>query len=636
MFQDKRDTRIDCATANAALEPLSALERIRWAVDALADDVVLLSSMQKTAVVLMHLFHRLGLSNEVLFVDTGYHFFETLKMRDAYMRRYRLNVVTLYPASTIEEQETLHGSKLFTSIAGQPECCRMRKEAPLLAHLATKRAPVLVNGLRRAEGGSGATSSPSAKIAARAATSCRRSTTGAVTTSARTSTSTICSFTRCTTRATRASAATRARRRCARRGRPRRPVAPPAIAEPRTGPRYCGINFSDGGGIECHDGWFADNARTIGRTPLVRLNRVTDGAPATILAKIEGRNPAYSVKCRIGAAMVWDAEKRGVLDRGQGADRAHQRQHGHRARLRRGRARLPADADDARNDEHRAPQAARGLRGQAGPHRRRARDGGAVAKAEAIAASAPDRYVLLQQFKNPANPRIHETTTGPEIWDDTGGAVDIFVSGVGTGGTITGVSRYIKHTRGKPIVSVAVEPDASPVLTQTRAGAPLQPAPHRIQGIGAGFVPDVLDLSLVDAIEQVSNEEAIAYARRLAREEGILSGISCGAAVAVAVRIARRRENEGKTIVDRAARLGRALPELAPVRGRVRRAGLFGRQARELSQVVRPREDRGVNSNFRCGRSWLRARPAWEAITPTRAATASPVRLPCVRRSAPI
>ena len=178
------DTRIDCATANAALEPLSALDRIRWAVDTLSDNVVLLSSMQKTAVVLMHLFHRLGLSNEVLFVDTGYHFFETLKMRDEYMRRYRLNVVTLYPASTIEEQETLHGGKLFASIAGQPECCRMRKEAPLLAHLETKRAPALVNGLRRAEGGqAGPTSSRSAKIAARAATSCRRSTTGAVTTS---------------------------------------------------------------------------------------------------------------------------------------------------------------------------------------------------------------------------------------------------------------------------------------------------------------------------------------------------------------------------------------------------------------------------------------------------------------------
>ena len=215
------DTRIDCATANAALAPLSALERIRWATGALPNDVVLLSSMQKTAVVLMHLFHRLGLTNEVLFVDTGYHFFETLKMRDEVMRRYRLNVVTLYPASTIEERETLAGGKLYASIAGQPECCRMRKEAPLLAHLATKRAPVLVNGLRRAEGGSGATSSRSAKIPARAATSCRRSTTGAVTKSARTSPRTSCSFTRCTTPATRASAATRARHRS---GPPRMPA----------------------------------------------------------------------------------------------------------------------------------------------------------------------------------------------------------------------------------------------------------------------------------------------------------------------------------------------------------------------------------------------------------------------------
>jgi len=174
---------------------------------------------------------------------------------------------------------------------------------------------------------------------------------------------------------------------------------------------------------------------------------------------------------------------------------------------------------------------------------------GAVAKAEEIAASDPERYVLLQQFKNPANPAIHEETTGPEIWEDTEGAIDIFVSGVGTGGTITGVSRHIKHTRGKPIVSVAVEPAASPVLTQRRAGEPLKPAPHKIQGIGAGFVPDVLDLSLVDEIEQVTNEESIHYARRLAREEGILSGISCGAAVAVAARIAKRAENAGMTIV---------------------------------------------------------------------------------------
>ena len=295
--------------------------------------------------------------------------------------------------------------------------------------------------------------------------------------------------------------------------------------------------------------WFVDNALTIGRTPLVRLNRVTDGAPATILAKIEGRNPAYSVKCRIGAAMVWDAEKRGVLTAGKELIEPTSGNTGIALAFvaaARGYP-LTLTMPETMSIERRKLLAAYGARlvltdGARGMN-------GAVAKAEAIAASAPERYVLLQQFKNPANPRIHETTTGPEIWDDTSGAIDIFVSGVGTGGTITGVSRYIKHTRGKPIVSVAVEPEASPVLTQTRAGAPLQPGPHKIQGIGAGFVPDVLDLSLVDVIEQVSNEEAIAYARRLAREEGILSGISCGAAVAVAVRIARRRENEGKTIV---------------------------------------------------------------------------------------
>jgi cysteine synthase len=295
--------------------------------------------------------------------------------------------------------------------------------------------------------------------------------------------------------------------------------------------------------------WFVDNARTIGRTPLVRLNRVTDGAPATILAKIEGRNPAYSVKCRIGAAMVWDAEERGLLTAGKELIEPTSGNTGIALAFvaaARGYP-LTLTMPETMSIERRKLLAAygarlvltEGARGMAA----------AVARAEAIAGSAPDRYVLLQQFKNPANPRIHETTTGPEIWDDTGGAIDIFVSGVGTGGTITGVSRYIKHTRRKAIVSVAVEPDTSPVLTQTRARAPLQPGPHRIQGIGAGFVPDVLDLSLVDAIEQVSNDEAITYARRLAREEGILSGISCGAAVAVAVRIARRRENEGKTIV---------------------------------------------------------------------------------------
>jgi cysteine synthase A len=294
---------------------------------------------------------------------------------------------------------------------------------------------------------------------------------------------------------------------------------------------------------------FVDNALTIGRTPLVRLGRITDGAPATILAKIEGRNPAYSVKDRIGAALVWDAEQRGVLTAGKELIEPTSGNTGIALAFvaaARGYP-LTLTMPETMSIERRKLLAAygarlvltEGARGMAG----------SVAKAEAIAASAPERYVLLQQFKNPANARIHETTTGPEIWEDTSGAVDIFVSGVGTGGTITGVSRYIKQTRGKPIVSVAVEPEASPVLTQSRAGAPLRPAPHMIQGIGAGFVPDILDLSLVDAIELVSNDEAIAYARRLAREEGILSGISCGAAVAVAVRLAKRRENEGKTIV---------------------------------------------------------------------------------------
>ncbi len=296
-------------------------------------------------------------------------------------------------------------------------------------------------------------------------------------------------------------------------------------------------------------GWYEDNSRSIGHTPLVRLNRVTDGAPATVLAKIEGRNPAYSVKCRIGAAMVWDAERRGLLTPGKELVEPTSGNTGIAlafvAAAR--NIRLTLTMPETMSLERRKLLVAygaklvltEGARGMSG----------AVAKAEEIAASAPERYVLLQQFENPANPAIHETTTGPEIWDDTQGAVDIFVSGVGTGGTITGVSRYIKHTKGKPIISVAVEPTASPVLTQQRAGHPLKPSAHKIQGIGAGFVPGVLDLSLVDEIEQVTNEEAILYARRLTREEGILSGISCGAAVAVAARIAKRPENAGKTIV---------------------------------------------------------------------------------------
>ena len=294
--------------------------------------------------------------------------------------------------------------------------------------------------------------------------------------------------------------------------------------------------------------WYQDNSLSIGRTPLVRLNRVTDGAKATVLAKIEGRNPAYSVKCRIGAALVWDAEQRGLLKPGKEIVEPTSGNTGIALAFVAAARGIPITLTmpETMSLERRKLLLAYGAKlvlteGAKGMK-------GAIAKAEEIAASDP-KYVLLQQFNNPANPAIHESTTGPEIWDDTGGAIDILVSGVGTGGTITGISRFIKNTKGKPILSVAVEPSASPVLTQQRAGQELKPAPHKIQGIGAGFVPGVLDLSLVDAIEQVSNEEALAYARRLIREEGILGGISCGAAAAVAARLAQRPEHAGKTIV---------------------------------------------------------------------------------------
>jgi cysteine synthase A len=294
---------------------------------------------------------------------------------------------------------------------------------------------------------------------------------------------------------------------------------------------------------------YEDNSKSIGRTPLVRLNRILDGAPATVLAKIEGRNPAYSVKCRIGAAMVWDAEKRGVLGPGKEIVEPTSGNTGIALAFVAASRGIPITLTmpDTMSIERRKLLAAYGAKlvlteGAKGMK-------GAIARAEEIAASDPNRYVLLQQFKNPANPAIHEATTGPEIWHDTDGKVDIFVAGVGTGGTITGVSRYIKQARGKAIQSVAVEPAASPVLTQTRAGQPVAPGPHKIQGIGAGFVPDVLDLSLIDSVETVSNEEAVLYAQRLAREEGILSGISCGAAVAAAARLARQPGNAGKTIV---------------------------------------------------------------------------------------
>ncbi|MEQ1915181.1 MAG: cysteine synthase A [Gallionella sp.] len=294
--------------------------------------------------------------------------------------------------------------------------------------------------------------------------------------------------------------------------------------------------------------WFTDNSLSIGNTPLVRLNRVTDGADATVLAKIESRNPAFSVKCRIGAAMIWDAEQRGVLGASKHIVEPTSGNTGIALAFVAAARGIPLTLTmpETMSIERRKLLAVYGANlvlteGAKGM-------GGAIAKAEEIAAS-DSKYVLLQQFNNPANPAIHEKTTGPEIWKDTDGKVDIFVAGVGTGGTLTGVSRYLKKTQGKKITTVAVEPAASPVISQSRAGEAIKPGPHKIQGIGAGFIPGNLDMSLVDAVEQVSNEEAVTYARRMAKEEGILCGISCGAAVAAAVRHAKLPENAGKTIV---------------------------------------------------------------------------------------
>ena len=294
---------------------------------------------------------------------------------------------------------------------------------------------------------------------------------------------------------------------------------------------------------------YDDNSFSIGRTPLVRLNRVTGGAKATILAKTEGRNPAYSVKCRIGAAMVWDAEERGVLKPGMSLVEATSGNTGIAlafAAASRGYG-CVLTMPETMSMERRKVLVAFGAKLVLTPGAKGMK--GAIAKAEELAAADPKKYLLMKQFENPANPAIHEKTTGPEIWDDTDGQVDVFVSGVGTGGTLTGVSRYIKGTRGKKILTVAVEPTLSPVITQTRAGQPLTPSPHKIQGIGGGFIPKNLDLSLVDRVEQVTNEESIEMARRLAREEGLLSGISCGAAMAVALRLAKEPAQKGKTIV---------------------------------------------------------------------------------------
>ena len=294
---------------------------------------------------------------------------------------------------------------------------------------------------------------------------------------------------------------------------------------------------------------YEDNAASIGRTPLVRVNHLTKGAHATVLAKIEGRNPAYSVKCRIGASMVWDAEKRGELAPGKAILEATSGNTGIAlafAAAARGYE-CVLTMPETMSMERRKVLVALGAKLVLTPGSLGMK--GAVAKSEELAAAEPGRYVMMKQFENPANPAIHEQTTGPEIWEDTDGAVDVFVGGVGTGGTITGVSRYLKKTRGKAILSVAVEPEVSPLITQTRAGQPLVPAPHKIQGIGANFVPKNLDLAMVDRVERVSNEESIATARRLAREEGILCGVSCGAAMAAALRLAFDPAFAGKTIV---------------------------------------------------------------------------------------
>jgi cysteine synthase A len=297
---------------------------------------------------------------------------------------------------------------------------------------------------------------------------------------------------------------------------------------------------------------FEDNSRSIGGTPLVRLNRVTQGLHATVLAKIEGRNPAYSVKCRIGAAMVWAAERDGLLVQGSRERTIIEPTSGNTGialafvAAARGYP-ITLTMPETMSIERRRMLKAYGAElilteGAKGMN-------GAIAKAEEIAASDPKRYFLPQQFKNPANPDIHFRTTGPEIWDDTDGKVDILISGVGTGGTITGVSRYLKQEKKRAIRSIAVEPIHSPVLTAIRAGQPPKPGPHKIQGIGAGFKPDVLDLSLVDDVVTVSNEESVEMARRLHREEGITCGISCGAAVAAALQVAALPGSKGKLIV---------------------------------------------------------------------------------------
>ncbi|MGV8059633.1 MAG: cysteine synthase A [Smithellaceae bacterium] len=294
---------------------------------------------------------------------------------------------------------------------------------------------------------------------------------------------------------------------------------------------------------------FSDNSQSIGNTPLVKLNHMTKDAKATVLAKIEGRNPSYSVKCRIGAAMIWDAEKKGLLTPGVEIIEPTSGNTGIAlAYVAAARGyKLTLTMPETMSIERRRVLAAFGATLVLTPGLQGMK--GAIDRAEEIAASDPKKYFLPQQFKNPANPAIHEKTTGPEIWNDTDGTVDVIVAGVGTGGTITGISRYIKKKMKKKIISVAVEPKESPVITQKLAGEELKPSPHKIQGIGAGFIPDILDLSLIDRVEPVDSIEAVDHARKLAREEGMLVGISSGAAAAAAIRLARLDEFTGKTIV---------------------------------------------------------------------------------------
>lgn len=295
--------------------------------------------------------------------------------------------------------------------------------------------------------------------------------------------------------------------------------------------------------------FYADNSLSIGRTPLVRVHRITDGAPVTMLAKIEGRNPAGSVKDRIGAAMVWDAEQRGILKPGKEIVEPTSGNTGIAlayVAAARGYA-ITLAMPETMSIERRKVLHALGATlllsdGEQGM-------AGSIARALELVSSDPGHYVLLQQFENPANPRIHFETTGPEIWTDTAGAIDVLVAGIGTGGTITGISRYIKQSQRKKILSVGVEPARCPVITQTLKKEPVRPGPSKIQGLGAGFIPDTLDLSMVDRVETVSDEEAIETARRLAREEGILCGISCGAAMAAALRLAHEEQFRGKTFV---------------------------------------------------------------------------------------